>query len=277
MIVCSVGRNVITRAVVQEEVAGFLILLLASAIMARLEGRTIADYGLPWRSMFRRQFWQGTVVGFAMCTALLASMWAVGVFHVGNLALHTFDIWKWGAIWAVVFVLVGLREEFFARGYLVFTLSTGIGFWPAAVVSALLFSYAHQGNSGEDWLGLVQAGAFGLVACLFLRRTGGLWMSIGLHAAFDWAETYFYGVADSGIVVPGHLLSGATSGPAWLSGGTVGPEGSVIATLVLVVVWLIAARWLREVKYPATSSLRTPRGIPGMLSAGSRLVAASRP
>jgi len=68
--------------------------------------------------------------------------------------------------------------------------------------------------------------------------------------AFDWGETYFYGVANSGHKLPGHLLNSTSSGPAWLSGGTVGPEGSLLCTLLTVVVWLICAGWLREVKYP---------------------------
>jgi len=46
-----------------RELMDFLIFLLASWIMGRLERRTIADYGLPWRIMFRRQFWQGVLLG----------------------------------------------------------------------------------------------------------------------------------------------------------------------------------------------------------------------
>ncbi len=91
---------------------------------------------------------------------------------------------------------------------------------------------------------------FGLLACLLLRRTGTLWMPIGLHMAFDWGETYFYGVANSGQTLRGHLLNSSSSGPAWLCDGTVGPEGSLLCTMLIVVVWLICAGWLREAKYP---------------------------
>jgi membrane protease YdiL (CAAX protease family) len=114
----------------------------------------------------------------------------------------------------------------------------------------VLFGYGHHGNSGEDWIGLFNVGLFGLMACFLVRRTGNLWMPIGLHLAFDWGETYFYGVADSGQKLPGHLLEPSSSGPGWLSGGTVGPEGSVLCTLLIIAVWLFCAVWLREVKYP---------------------------
>ena len=233
-----------------REVLDFLIFLLASWLMGRIEHRTIADYGLPWRRSFRTQFWQGILLGFASITTLLCAMHIVGVFYFGGIALHGAAIWTWAIAYVLVFVLVALREEFRARGYALFTLSAGIGFWPAAILSAAWFGYSHHGNSGEDWIGLFNAGAFGLLACFLLRRTGNLWMPIGLHTSFDWGETYFYGVPDSGQTLPGHLLNSSSSGATWLSGGTVGPEGSVLCTLLIVVVWLVCRTWLREVKYP---------------------------
>jgi uncharacterized protein len=253
------GADYATRFLVREATS-FLIFLFASWIMGRIEGRTIADYGLPWRGMFGVQFWQGILIGFASISGLLVAMRVVGVFYFGSIALHGTDIWKWAIVYALVFILVALREEFGARGYGLFTLSAGIGFWPAAILSAALFGYSHHGNSGEDWVGLFNVGAFGLLACLLLRRTGNLWMPIGVHTAFDWGETYFYGVANSGHTLPGHLLNSSSSGPAWLSGGTVGPEGSLLHTLMIVVAWLICASWLREVKYPKPASVRNNRG-----------------
>jgi membrane protease YdiL (CAAX protease family) len=241
-------------------VINFLIFLFASWIMGRIEGRTIADYGLPRHGMFGVQFWQGVLLGFASITGLLIAMRVAGVFYFGSIALHGGGVWKWAIVYALVFILVALREEFSARGYGLFTLSAGIGFWPASIISAAYFGYSHHGNSGEDWIGLFNAGAFGLLACLLLRRTGNLWMPIGLHMAFDWGETFFYGVPDSGQTLPGHLLNSSSSGPAWLSGGTVGPEGSLLCTLLIVVVWLIYAGLLPEVKYPRRARIQNPRG-----------------
>jgi membrane protease YdiL (CAAX protease family) len=233
-----------------REVEDVIIIVFASWLMGRIEGRSLAGYGLPWRRMFRAQFWQGALLGFAFITSLLAAMRLAGVFSFGTIALHGAGIWRWAIGYALVFILVGLREEFRSRGYGLYTLAAGIGFWPAAILWSAFFGFAHSGNSGENWIGLINAGIFGLLACLLLRRTGNLWMSIGLHAGFDWSETFLYGVADSGNVLPGHLLSSSSSGPAWLSGGTVGPEGSLLCTLVIAVVWAICAMWLRKVKYP---------------------------
>ena len=76
-----------------------------------------------------------------------------------------------------------------------------------------------------------------------------LWFAVGLHAAFDWGETFLFSVPDSGIVAPGHLLNSSFHGPAWLTGGTVGPEGRVMA---FVVVGLAAAAFV--LVYPKNPS-----------------------
>jgi membrane protease YdiL (CAAX protease family) len=183
------------EAMILGEGFSFFFVLLASWIMARIEGRSIADYGLPPSRAFGIHFWAGAAVGFASISALLGILRLAGAFHVTGLALHGVEIWKYGAIWGTAFVIVGLFEELFFRGYCLFTLTMGIGFWPAAFASSFVFGYVHRGNSGETWVGAFAAGLVGLLFALLLRGTGDLWMPIGFHAAWDWGETYFYGVS----------------------------------------------------------------------------------
>src|SRR5262249_10164695 len=151
------------------------------------------------------------------------------------------------------------EEEFHYRSYGLYTLTQSIGFWPTAVLSSAIFGYSHIGNPGENWLGIFNAGAGGLLFCLLLRRSGNLWMPIGFHASWDWAQSYFYGIPDSGRTLPGRLFGGSFSGPAWLTGGTVGPEGSLLLTLLLVVFWLGASASLREARYPNSESFAMRR------------------
>jgi uncharacterized protein len=132
-----------------------------------------------------------------------------------------------------VFLCVGLFEEFLFRGYAQFTLATGIGFWPAATALSAVFGSTHLFNRGEDKIGALSVFVIGMFFCLTLRRTGNLWFAVGMHAAFDWCETFLFSVPDSGLVAPGHLLNSSFHGPAWLTGGTVGPEGSVMAFVVV--------------------------------------------
>ena len=141
------------------------------------------------------------------------------------------------------------------RGYMQFTLTTGIGFWPAALLMSALFAFAHTTNSGESLFGLIQVAAFGIFACIALRRTGNLWWPIGFHAAWDWGQTFFYGVPDSGLKASRNFLHAEFNGPKWLTGGSTGPEGSVLTLVALIVASLLVMRAYREVRYPDPDGL----------------------
>jgi CAAX protease family protein len=228
----------------------FILILIASWIMSRIERRRIADYGFSLQRAFRGGFWKGTALGFASITVLLGAMRAIGVFHFGAIALPRAQIGKYAVLWAVVYLFVGLMEESYFRGYVQFTLTTGIGFWPAAMVTSTLFGYAHHNNPGETLLGTFGAGAIGFLFCLLLRRTGDLWMPIGFHSAWDWGESFFYGVPNSGGVSSNHLFNASFSGPQWLTGGTAGPEGSWLCLLLVLILCIVFALRLRDAKYP---------------------------
>ena len=120
---------------------------------------------------------------------------ARGSFSFGSPALHGADIWKYGALWTLPLFLSALFEDFLYRGYLLFTLTSGIGFWPAAVVTSLLMGGAHYFNPGGHGLGPVTAFLYCLATCVVIRRTGDLWMALGIHAAWSWGEVFFYGEA----------------------------------------------------------------------------------
>lgn len=205
----------------------------AAAILGLLEGRPFGAYGLPSAEAFGARFWQGAAWGLAMIAGMILLIRLLGGFSFGELALHGSRLWGYAAVWGVVFLCVGFLEEFLFRGYTQFTLSSGIEFWPAATMLSAVFGAFHLGNSGEDKVGALSVFMIGMFFCLTLRRTGNLWFAVGLHASFDWGETFLFSVPNSGIVVSGHLLNSSFHGPVWLTGGTVGPEGSVMAFVVV--------------------------------------------
>jgi membrane protease YdiL (CAAX protease family) len=226
------------------------VLLLAAWIMARIEGRSLANYGLPWRRAFCREFWQAWAISFVSLTVLLAVLWLARSFSLGSLQLHGAEILKNALLWAAAMTLAPIFEEFFYRGYLQFTLTSGIGFWPAALITSVLMGAAHMLNPGWRVVGLVATSGYGLVACLLLRRTGDLWMPIGLHAGWNWSEMYFYGVPSGGFTNQGPLFRGSLHGPVWLTGMPYGVEASWLNVALLVVWWWVFAKWLHGVKYP---------------------------
>jgi len=129
------------------------------------------------------------------------------------------------------------------------------GFWQAAWVTSTLFGFGHTGNGGENWIGIFAAAFIGFVFCVSIKVTGSAWWAIGCHAAWDWAETYFYGTADSGLVAPGHFFSTTLGGnPLW-SGGADGPEGSLLVLpIILLLLGLLLAFYGKRSPAPVTVS-----------------------
>ena len=223
--------------------------IIPALVMRRIEGRPWGAYGLPLREAFSKMFWVGAIWGFVAITMLLGILHGLHAFDFGHVVLNARGVVKFGVFWGVVFLLVGLFEEFLVRGYSQFTLARGLGFWPAAVLLSAVFGLSHWQNPGEAWTGELAAGFIGLFFCLTLRRTGTLWFAVGFHAAWDWGESFFYSVPDSGVIAPGHLLSSSFHGSRWITGGSVGPEGSLFCFLVTAVVWVGFARIYPEVRY----------------------------
>jgi membrane protease YdiL (CAAX protease family) len=225
-----------------EELGDLLAAVIPAVVLMLVERRPWRVYGLPARETFGRLFWVGALWGFAGISLLMFGLYGLHGFAFGHLVLHGARLLRFAGFWAVMFLLVGLFEEFLLRGYSQFTLARGIGFWPAAIALSVSFGLIHLRNEGEHWTGLAAAACIGFFFCLTLRRTGTLWFAVGFHAAWDWGETYFYSVPDSGMVAPGHLLSSSMHGPLWLSGGSVGPEGSVLCFVVIAAVWIAFER-----------------------------------
>ncbi len=236
------------------EVSLVAAVLAAAAVMARIEGRSFAEYGLPARGAFGSHFWLGALWGFAALSLLLLLMRLGGGFDFGTLALRGPEIVGYGAYWAAVFLAAGFFEEFLFRGYALSTLAGAMGFWPAAVLLSVLFGGLHLRNPGETWAGALSAVVVGVFFCLTLRRTGSLWFAVGLHAAWDYAESFLYSVPDSGNMVPGHLIHSSFHGPNWLTGGTVGPEGSVLVFVMIAAMFVVFDRLHRGVRFPLAPS-----------------------
>jgi membrane protease YdiL (CAAX protease family) len=244
--------------VLTGEALTFGIYLATAWIMSRIEARRFRDYGLGPSGAFGGGFWVSAAIGFGSISLLLAALHLAGVFHLGEPSLGGALAWKDAGLWALAFLFVGFLEEDLFRGYLLFTLTTGIWFWPAAILTSLAFGGVHLGNTGESYVGAAAAGGIGFFFCILTRKTGNLWAAIGFHMAWDWGETFFYGVPDSGLAASGHLFTAKFAGPVWLTGGTVGPEGSWFC-LILIVFLCIAAAFIPGKKYPNPNAIPDPR------------------
>lgn len=269
------------------EVGTVIALIITLPVLARIERRSVKSYYLGGPKPVHH-FVSGIIGGFVALSLLVGTLYKSGFLQFGPATDPASQIAKFGILWGIAFLLVGLSEEGTFRTYLHFTLSRGINFWAAAgCVTALcllallnpkgngsfgvyamallglvpclilhlkksasagfwlatwftstMFGYVHTFNPGESWIGIFSAAAIGFVFCVSIRLTGSVWWAIGFHAAWDWAQTFFYGTPDSGLAPQGHFLSTKPMGSLLFSGGTDGPEGSVLVIPIILLTLL---------------------------------------
>lgn len=243
------------KAMLIGEGSSFLLIALTSWIMSRIERRPVGSYGFGGGRKISR-FFAGFVWGLVFLSVLVGALWKAGLLVFDGRLLFGAEAFKYGAIWLIGFTLVGLLEEYLLRGYLQYTMARGaaslygmlfdtshkkaLGFWTAAVFLSFVFGFGHGNNPGESPIGLASAGLIGLIFCLTLWRTGSLWWALGFHASWDWAQSFVFGVADSGTMVEGHLMGTHPVGKVLWSGGATGPEGSALILPVMVVIAVVA-------------------------------------
>jgi len=271
----SLPTELTPRVAIIEKTIEFLIFAIPAFLMSLIERRPFSRYGLALRRALA-DFSTGFFWGFLALSALVGTLYFAHGLAFDGIALHGVTAAFFALKWGLVFFLVGLGEEFIFRGYLQYTLARGIAgivrvvdannryshaisFWITAFIfSVLLFILAHTGNGGENFIGLLQVGLAGTVLAFALYRTGSLWWAIGMHNAWDWAQSYFYGTPDSGLLVAGHLISSHPLGSKLLSGGPDGPEGSVLGIPTLLLLALIIHLTLPKRNYPLTPDQSPP-------------------
>ena len=260
----------------------FLLMLLAVlALLALIERRRVSDYNLGGRHALRLALF-GALSGALLLSLLVAVLALTHHLAFTGRLLFGPDVAYFALAWFAAFLVVALSEELLLRSFAQFTLARGLtgalrsidlphsnalGFWLAALLLSILFGALHGFNPNESPLGLLNVTAAGLLFCFALRRTGSLWWAIGFHAAWDWAQSFLYGVADSGVLTAGRLLRSRALGAPLLSGGVTGPEGSIFALPVLALAALIVHLTLPPRAHPGATVLAHQQNssLPGRL------------
>jgi membrane protease YdiL (CAAX protease family) len=237
------------RGIVAGETVALAATVLATLLLAGIERRRMAVYGIDRSTLLN--ILPGALWGLVSLSLLVLALRSCHALVFDSIALRGPAVYLYGAKWLLGFLLVGLLEEYRTRGFLQFTLTRGLiglgerttpgrarftAFWSGAVIMSVVFAALHLGNPGETPAGILMVFCAGLLLSYALWRTGSLWWAIGFHTTWDWAQSFLYGVPDSGTLSTGRLFQTHATGPALLSGGADGPEGSllVLPTLLLV-------------------------------------------
>ncbi|MGB2896313.1 MAG: type II CAAX endopeptidase family protein [Anaerolineales bacterium] len=218
--------------------------ILTATFLARrfLDYRSFSSLGLQ----LDRSAVSDLIVGF-----LIPSLMMTLIFLIEYAAGWTqFQSWSWQTVGIgpsvtgllgglLAFVLVGISEEIFSRGYHLQNLIEGLNLHWALFLSSIVFALLHFLNPSSSLmstLGLLAAGyflAYGWV------RTRKLWLSIGLHIGWNFFEGNVFGFQVSGLDTF-RLLLHTPSGPEFITGGSFGPEAGLIAIpAMLLGAWLV--------------------------------------
>ncbi len=199
-----------------------------------------------------RGWWLELLSGFGLIVVAWGAIFmlsvAFGAASIGGLA---WDNGGWVAVFESLFVglvfnlMVGITEETDARGYVLQNLAEGIRFWPAVVVSSAYFGLLHILNPGAGVASTLGIFFAGVLLALGYYATGRLWFSIGMHAAWNFAEGPIFGFLVSGIKMGG-IFDTRVSGPDWLMGGGFGPEAGVLAVGVEIILIVLLYTWARS-------------------------------
>jgi membrane protease YdiL (CAAX protease family) len=173
------------------------------------------------------EFTVGSAIGFGLFAITIGCLWVGGFYQVEGVGYLPSAATMLG-----VGLVPAFMEEILMRGIVFRITEDSLGTWLAMVFSASLFGFLHMLNPGANWIAAVciavEAGVLLAAAYVTTRR---LWMPIGLHFAWNFAQGGIFGGAVSGIAVRG-LLKATLNGPELLSGGAFGAEASIFAVVI---------------------------------------------
>lgn len=200
--------------------------------------RTNLSDGRPWLAR--------GLIGFGAGLVLLsATLDLLAAFGVTQMRLQTrgvADLLRHQAVLLPTFVAAGIAEELLNRGYPLRALSEGFGFGVGALLTSALFGWAHY-SEGDTFVGAIGVFEFAIFSCLAIRTTGSIAFSAGFHGAWDYAESALYGVPDSSFVFAGSAARSTFRGSVALSGGTAGPEASVLTLGAMAAMIILLIRF----------------------------------
>lgn len=227
------GESFTTRAAAPDG-ARLAAVLMGSAGMLAVYALAVrlAERRMPSELDLRRapsELAMGAAIGGAIMAIIIGILWSadwvvIGASPITGVAESLKET-----------VQSSVIEEVLLRIVIFRMLWRAFGVWPALISTALLFGGLHLSNPDASLFGaLCLLAGEGIGAGLYLL-TGRVWLSIGMHAGWNFAQGWLFGSAVSGLdsFAGGPLRTQPAEGVATLlSGGGFGPEASIAALVV---------------------------------------------
>ncbi len=235
------------------------LLALTMFFLRNVDRRPWVSLGLSLSKSGIKELFLGLAIGSLLITSVFLIALALGVVRIANTqSENLFD--TQGQFALLVLVIGAIFEEAFVRGYLFQTALEGVGVYPTIAATSIFFAMLHIPNlqgleiPSNSLIALINIALAGVLLAIAYLRTRALWLPIGLHFAWNFLQAFIFSVPVSGLNLTPKLFKIELHGEDWLTGGSFGLEGSVIATAILgvAVVLLWIAPWLRPSEKLAT-------------------------
>ena len=208
--------------------------------------------------------WRAIATGFAVGTVAIllpsAALTAVGRFTVGTQP----QLQSWMAasgVALVVLTFAALAEELAMRGYILTTLRESVGTPAAIAITSVMFALLHLGNPDPTVIGIATVGLAGYFLAVVRIATGSLYATWIAHLAWNFTQAALLHAPVSGLPLPQPGYRLVDHGPAWLTGGSWGPEGGLAAAVgMLVTIFLLISVLKRRATGEAVAPLASISG-----------------
>jgi uncharacterized protein len=245
-----------------------LLLALYKFFTAVFEHQPLAAVGLTFHRRWLGELVQGLILGAVMMLTVAGLERFLGVAHFFWTSMPLSHEVASGVLMGVVLLAAAVDEELTFRGYPFQRLVEAVGPLGAIAVFSALFGIVHWLNPSPSWISTLNTCLIGIPLAVAYLRTRALWLSIGLHFSWNFVQGYLLGLPVSGILLSSPLLRPEVHGSTWLTGGTYGPEASLLASGVIIsaTVYLLYSRSIyttkemRELVFGPTPSQTIPAG-----------------
>lgn len=207
-----------------------------------------SSVGFSLNGIVLRELGQGSLIGGGMMGIIFLVEYSLGMVTLTFKPLMFFHAVQILGASVVIFAVGATGEELLFRGYLFQTLVEGVGRIAAVVIFALLFAVAHRRNPNVTTFSLINVGLAGVWLSIAYFKTRTLWFPIAIHFSWNFFQNHVFSFPVSGIQFSKFQLGTlAQSGPSWLTGGTFGPEGGALTTLMLAgsAAFIYFSDWVR--------------------------------
>lgn len=202
---------------------------------------------LGFKTFYKTDVFWGVLIGFMiMLTGYLLLLGAGQIRYLNsNFVFYDF------ILGLLSFVLVAFAEEVLIRGYVLTNLMGSMNRYTALIVSSLIFSLMHLGNSNYGWVPGFELFLAGILLGLSYLYTRNLWFPVALHFSWNFFQATVFGFNVSGRHVYGIISHVRSEDNIW-NGGAFGFEGSVLSLILqviaILVIYLLFHQRTREIQ-----------------------------